>query len=346
MQKILKTSVSNLERFTGSPTVKEPSWDLIKTFLVCVEVESFRKAAGPLGTSFPTVTRRIDSLEKDLGIRLFKRVPEGLVLTDEGQNLLEAAQAMDTAANNFMRTRLSMDDHESGEVTVSVTEGLGSYWVMPKVLEFKRSFPQASLNLRCAMDHADVLRMETDISIQFIEPENPELIRCHLGTIHAYPFAAQSYLDIYGTPETDADLINHSFVQQLAPQLDDNVFFDYFTHDIKNNIAVRTNGSTSHFHAILQGAGIGVLPTYVYALGAPIVPLDIGDRGSHKLDIWLAYHPDVRKVSRKATTIDWIRDIFDTKMHPWFREEFMHPAELLKYVSDDMRLYRESSYKL
>ncbi len=344
MQEILKRTVSKLERFTGNPNIGEPSWDDIKRFLVCVEEASFRKAAVALNTSTATLTRNIDRMEKVLGVRLFKRLPEGAVLTEEGHILLEAAQGMGAAANEFMRTRMSMDDDEKGEVTVSITEGIGSYWVMPKTLEFKRSFPQVSLNLRCAMDSADVLRQEADVSIQFIRPENPDLKVCSLGFLHIYPFAAQSYLDIYGTPLKDEDLKNHSFVQQVAPQIDDSVFLDYFTHDIKNNIALRTNGSAAHFHAILQGSVIGALPTYIYAMGAPLVPLDIENRTSFPLELWMTYHPDVKKVSRKAMTIEWLRDIFDTKMYPWFREEFIHPRELLKYVSDDMRLFGERSY--
>ncbi|MGH1352269.1 MAG: LysR family transcriptional regulator [Methyloligellaceae bacterium] len=346
MPEILKRTVSKLERFTGNPEIGEPSWDDIRVFLVCVEEVSLRKAANALGTSTSTLTRRIDRMEKALGVRLFKRLPEGIVLTDEGASLLEAAQAMGTAANAFMRTRLSMDDDEKGEVTVSITEGIGSYWVMPKVLEFNRSFPQVSLNLRCAMDSADVLRQEADVSIQFVRPENPDLKVCSLGFIHIYPFAAQSYLDIYGTPVKDQDLIKHRFVQQVAPQIDDSVFLDYFTHDIKDNIALRTNGSAAHFHAVMRGSVIGALPTYIYALGAPLVPLDIDNRTSYPLELWMTYHPDVKKVSRKALTIEWLKDIFDTKMNPWFREEFVHPSELLKYVSDDMRLFRESSYLL
>ena len=73
--------------------------------------------------------------------------------------------------------------------------------------------------------------------------------------------------------------------------------------------------------------GIGGLPTYALPLGAEVEPVDIGIK--HQLDIWLTYHEDVRNVKRIALFIDWVRSLFDPKKYPWFRDEFIHPNDLL-----------------
>jgi hypothetical protein len=74
--------------------------------------------------------------------------------------------------------------------------------------------------------------------------------------------------------------------------------------------------------------GIGVLPTYIVALGTDLIPVDLGVR--HEIDIWMTYHPDVRSVRRVSVFIDWLRSLFDGKRYPWFADEFIHPRDLLR----------------
>jgi hypothetical protein len=59
-----------------------------------------------------------------------------------------------------------------------------------------------------------------------------------------------------------------------------------------------------------------------------VIPVDIGIR--HQMDIWMTYHPDVRSVKRVAIFVDWVRSLFDAKKYPWFRDEFIHPRDLVK----------------
>jgi hypothetical protein len=49
-----------------------------------------------------------------------------------------------------------------------------------------------------------------------------------------------------------------------------------------------------------------------------------------QFDIWLTYHPDANKISRIRRLIDWLIASFDPKRFPWFKDEFIHPDDLLK----------------
>jgi hypothetical protein len=66
----------------------------------------------------------------------------------------------------------------------------------------------------------------------------------------------------------------------------------------------------------------------VPALGDPLIPLDIGIQ--FELDIWLAYHPDAKKIPRVKQLIDWTVQSFDGRKYPWFRDDFVHPKDLQK----------------
>ena len=69
-----------------------PSWDDYRFFLATSDAGSFTKAAKDLGVTQPTLSRRIEHLEQQLGARLFVRTKAGVALTPEGKSILQAAR--------------------------------------------------------------------------------------------------------------------------------------------------------------------------------------------------------------------------------------------------------------
>ncbi len=70
--------------------------------------------------------------------------------------------------------------------------------------------------------------------------------------------------------------------------------------------------------------GIGLLRTYVGDCLDGIVPLDIGLRAHD--EILLVFHPGIQDTARVRAVIEWIKDLFDHKTLPWFRDEFHAPT--------------------
>jgi DNA-binding transcriptional LysR family regulator len=210
---------AEMERPSPRSRLDRLSWDDLRVFLSCASGGSLREAAKSLGLSSSTVCRRIDRLEYLLDVELFHRLPDGVMLTPDGQQIAQSVRQMHDALCNFERKRSDQVESSRGEVTIAVTEGLGSYWVMPQLVEFQRDNPRTIVNLYCAMESVDVLRLEADFAIQFIKPTSLELITAKLGKLHIYPFASQGYLQTYGTPRNVQDMVNHRLVEQVAPQL-------------------------------------------------------------------------------------------------------------------------------
>ncbi len=308
--------------------VDEIPWDDVRVFLRCVEGRSFRRAADQLGLNASTVARRIDALERRLGYRLFNRVTEGLLLTVDGRSLTDSARAIERSFFDFYRrTEAPRSDHR-GVVKVSITEGLGTYWVMPLLVDYTRQHPSLIVDLNCAVENADVLKCEADLSIQFVRPEAPDQKVVRLGRLHAYPFASRSYAERFGLPECKEDMRDHRLVDQVGKQMEDGAWARHLGLDsVEGLVGIRSNSSSSVFYAVEHGAGIGALPSYALALDAPVIPVDIGVH--QPIDIWLTYHPDARRTKRIARTIDWFRSIFDSQRYPWFRDEFIHPRDLV-----------------
>jgi DNA-binding transcriptional LysR family regulator len=312
----------------GSSVLDKVSWDDLRIFAVAARELSFRKAASAMRTSSSTVVRRIERLENRLGVRLFDRLPEGVALTKEGRSVFDAALDMERASLS-VRARLDHDLARRGTVRCAVTEGLGTFWIVPHLAEFSRTHPATIVDLRCSTESADVLRMEADVAIQLTRPDRPDQVATRLGRLHIYPFASRRYVETYGTPRNIEELKKHRIVEQTGPQIDEAMVPRLLGRGhIEDIVSMRTNAGAAHFYAVELGIGIGGLATYAQPLGADLVAVDVGIR--HQIDIWMTYHPDVKNVRRVSIFIEWLRSLFDTKRYPWFRDEFIHPNDLLK----------------
>jgi DNA-binding transcriptional LysR family regulator len=307
--------------------LRRVSWDDVRVFLGVVRTLSFRKAATALRTSAPTVIRAIERLESTLEFRVVNRLLDGLALTEKGQAVYRTAQEMERASFT-MRAHLDQGLNVRGIVSCSVTEGLGTAWILPQLAQFSRTHPTTIVHLRCAMEIADVMRMEADVAIQLEKPKRPGAKSVRLGRLHIYPFASREYIDAYGLPKSTDEVAHHRLIHQEAAQVDDRAVQRALNlPSIEGIVALRTNTSTAHGRAIELGMGIGGLPTYIMALGSDLVPIDIGIK--HQVDIWMTYHPDARGVSRVSFFMDWLKTLFDPKRNPWFADEFIHPNELI-----------------
>jgi DNA-binding transcriptional LysR family regulator len=305
-------------------------WEAIHKFLEVARRGSFRSASDHLGLSINSLRRQINELERQLGVTLFTRHVDGVRTTPEGEEILEAARKMELASFSLIRARDSSMPALAGEVRLAVTEGIGTFWLTPRLVEFQRAYPGVLVNLTCAMRSVDVLRLEADASIQLSKPTTPDLKVVKVGRLHIMPFAGRPYVETYGNPKTLDEMRKHRLVLQFADQTTTQELYDQLFPGVplQGFVSMRTNVSSAHLWAISKGAGIGWLPTYVHAIAARIVPVEAVI--NFPFDIWLTYHADAVRIPRVRRMIDWLIDAFDPKRFPWFRDEFIHPHDLPK----------------
>jgi DNA-binding transcriptional LysR family regulator len=323
MSSVQKLSANGSQKREAAPVLR--NWESARIFLEVARSGSFRAAAQGLNVSVNTLRRQIDELERQTGLKLFTRHADGLRMTKEAEQVLGAAKRMELAACDLVR---GPDGYTSirGEVRLSVTEGLASFWVAPHLVEFSRTYPDLLVELRSRMRPADVMRLESEVSIQIVPPTDKDLRVMKVGRMHGMPFASPTYLERYGRPKTVADFKKHRIVLQDAEQVDSMGFARLFPGISQiGMVSLRTNASTTHFWAVVAGAGIGVLPTYGADLRL-LEPLDVGLE--YAWDLWLVYHPDLAKTPRVRLLIDWLVELFSPRRFPCFSDEFIHPRDL------------------
>ena len=301
-----------------------PSWDDFRFFLATSKAGSFSKAASEMGVTQPTISRRVENLEHRLGVRLFDRLPNGVALTAKGESILDAALHIENTVLEIQRNVHGADKRMEGAVRISVTDGLATYWMTPRLLAFQEKNPGIAIEFQCSVEPANALKMETDLSIRSPMPEEANLIAVKLGTLHFVPWASAGYLERHGTPKAPEELLHHRLLDHRAYYGESGEWNDWFAlARAANLISYLTNSSPTLLSAIQSGLGIGMLPTYACECVDGIIPLNLGLRTYSEMR--LVFHPDLQGTARMRATIDWIRSLFNPSLWVWFRDEFHAP---------------------
>ena len=326
-------NIAQLDRRRAS--LDRISWDNMRLLLVLSEAGSFRSAAVVAGISLNTIRSKIDRLERQIGSQLIRRSVEGVSLTQDGYELVSIAKQMRALGKTAERVQATSQGRGS-TVRITITEGLGTFWLVPHLVDFRQKFDNVHIDLRCDMTPPDVLFRDVDIAVQLELPTNPDLIVQKIGTLHLMPYAAESYLRAHGTPSSVDDAKLHKLVWQQSDQVASHLLPMFIDQDVIDNglIAVTTNTSSAHYWAVSKGAGIGFLPTYARVVSRSTQPIDIGL--NLRRDIYLVHHPDSVRCPEVRKVLDWVKGAFDKTKYPWFGDDFVHPDEFERRFNDSV----------
>ena len=126
---------------------------------------SFTRAALELHVTQNAVSAQVKNLEARLGTPLFRRLPRGLALTDEGQALLPLL------SDSFERMHAVLEQFEGGlqrqVVTVAVVGTFAVGWLLPRLPAFQRAHPEVALRLLTNNNRVDLAAEGLDWAIRF-----------------------------------------------------------------------------------------------------------------------------------------------------------------------------------
>ncbi len=310
-------------------------WDdlhLVKTVAV---VQSFRQTAIKLGCSVNTIRARIQRLEKALGTTLFKRSRDGVSLSGDGLVILDVAMEMQSFSNRLQRGTGNNTVVQQGELKISCSEGIGSYWLTPRLSDLHERLPKHIVVLDNDFDQHRIHSPDYDIRIGFAKPTDPDAIIKKLATVHQMLFASEAYVAKYGMPASINDMRDHRLVLLSAPGVKSDAASLFFGEDgARQLIAARFNTGHSLLGAIAGGIGIGALPTYAGAISARLIPLNVPI--TLKFELWLSFDRSGANSLPVREAIDWAHRCFDQARYPWFSDKFIHPRMFKDQLANEL----------
>ena len=241
--------------------------EAIRVFIKAAECGSFSKTGAVLGMSPSSVSRKIDKLEKDLATKLFKRSTRHLVLTDNGESLLErATKAVFDLEAAFKAVR-SEPDEVTGYLRISVFESFGRLRVCPVVPGFLRQHSKVRLELLLDNQLVGLYKDDVDLAIRIGRPEDSRLKARKLVKNHMVLCASPEYLARHGMPTKPHDLADHNcLVLSRSRRV---VWWHFQQGGETEKVQVSGNlisiGGTPLLEAGIQDAGLMMLPEWMVA---------------------------------------------------------------------------------
>lgn len=276
-------------------------WDDLKVLLAFARSGNLVGAGKKLGINASTVSRRLAQLESSLGVRLFDRTPDGLVLTELARGLVPRAELAEQAAL-AVRSRAGEQALPEGTVRLALPEALAVDAVLPALWRFRESLPSISLRILTGREAMDLSRLEADLAIRSVRPAQADLVFRQLAQVAYAPIASAAYL------------------KRARRRRHDLARLDWIAQDFPNEIGARwLRANLPTVRPVLTATSLAVVVRAVgEGLGAAVIPVALcrSIPGLRLLPhafpqppsapFWLVTHGDLRRVPRVAAVWDFI----------------------------------------
>lgn len=252
-------------------------WNLWRVFLALMRTNTLREAAAALGTSHPTVRRKLHALETQLGVLLFERAQQGLRATPEAAELLALAEAVEANVAALRRQASSLSPQIAGEIRVTMPDLIASDLLIQDLADFATTWPQIQLRIEPTYDVKDLMRREADVAIRVMphgESPSGDLVGQKAGTIYAATYGqTDKWIGWWGDERDRAYMETTPFADRPTGVV---------LPDARLQLA-----------ACVAGMGLAGLACF---MADPMLERHTAPRPSH--DLWVLVHPDLRRSPR------------------------------------------------
>lgn len=237
----------------------------IPVFVAVVEKGGFSAAARALGVSKSAVSKRINQLEKQLGVRLLYRTTRKLSLTEAGERYFEHAVRALQAAAEAEDAVAQLQGDPQGTLKISAPMSFGRLHVAPLIPKLLKRYPKLQVELVMDDRPTDLVAAGFDIAIRSGKMADSTLVARKLAPLRQVLCASPEYIAQYGLPSIPAQLTEHNCI--LFSYSSDNNIWTLCAEGEPETVQVsgnyRVNNSEALIEALRAGIGIGRLPTFV-----------------------------------------------------------------------------------
>ena len=157
-----------------------PPLNALRSFEAAARHESFTKAAEELCVTQGAVSHQVKALEQELGVKLFHRERQRLVITEPGrQYLVVVRDALDRIA---LGTERLVQRQNSGVLTVSTSPDFAAKWLVRRLGRFAEAHPDIDLRISATLEHVDFARSDVDVAVRHGDGNWPGLAVTRLCT--------------------------------------------------------------------------------------------------------------------------------------------------------------------
>ncbi|MFH8135960.1 LysR family transcriptional regulator [Pantoea osteomyelitidis] len=157
--------------------------ELMQTFIRIVESGNLSAAATQLGTSQPTISRRLQALEQLLGLKLILRTTHALKLTDDGERCYAQARQLLATWHALEDELTGASDDPVGTLRVRAPHAFGQDQLIAPLVDYLRRYPRLNVEWMLNDRTPDFVAENVDCAIQVGAPTDPSAVAILLAEI-------------------------------------------------------------------------------------------------------------------------------------------------------------------
>ncbi|MBX4134747.1 LysR family transcriptional regulator [Pseudomonas rhodesiae] len=265
---------------------------------------SFTRAAIELCVTQAAVSHQVKSLEAQLNVTLFKRLPRGLMLTREGETLLPVLR------ESFDRVAQTLGQFEGGHYREVLTVGaVGTFavgWLLPRLADFQARYPLIDLRLSTHNNRVDVAAEGLDYAVRFGAGAWHGTDACHLLEAPLTVLCIPAIAEQLHTPH---DLLKHTLLRSYRAD-EWSLWFHAAGLPVDTLVprSIVFDSSLAMMDAALQGIGVALAPALMFTrqLENDLIrqPFDVGiNTGSY----WLTRLQSRAETSAMLAFKEWLQ---------------------------------------
>ena len=233
-------------------------WDDVRVFLAVARAASLSGAGKHLRIDPATVGRRIARLELEIATALFVKSPQGYVLTNAGQRLMERAETVEAAMQAASDVLNTTSEELSGQIRLGAPDGCANYLLPQVCAAICADHPDLDIQIVALPRVFNLSKREADMAIGVSAPTASRLHVQKLTDYKLHLMAARPYLRAHPPIQTVRDLQNHRVIGYIPDMIFDTEL-DYLNDLGIKRVALASNSVSVQFNMVRQGGGIGVV---------------------------------------------------------------------------------------
>ena len=291
------------------------NWDNLRFFLALARAGNPSAAARLLRIDHNTVRRHIGALERELDARLFDPRPDRYALTDEGEILLKIAERIEDAAASAHNRIASREVGIFGTVRIGVPDGLGTFFVAPRLVRLRQQQPGLQIELVVTSRHFNLSRREADMALVVGQPEGKRIRAKKMTDVTMRLYGSASYMAGKPAITSIEDLADHDFVSGVD-EFDFGQALNRVTEDDAPAFVARIacTSVVAQLKAVATGSGLGYFANFIAATEPDLVrvlPAEV----SFRREVWLATHADLSELARIRAVENFLVEHFVNEPH-------------------------------
>ena len=244
--------------------------ELLHTFVRIVEAGSLSAAAEQLAATQPTISRRLQALERQLGVRLLQRTTHSMRLTLDGERCYERARELLSNWASFESDMRGVSDEPEGVLRVIVPHAFGQARLIAPLAQYLLRYPRMQVEWLLHDDRAiqDYIAAGIDCAIQVGEVTDPGLVAIRLSQVPRIVAAAPALLGGAPLPQDPGELAELPWLA-LRTYYRNEVTLSHADSGKRRRFAIAPRFSTDSLFALRSamqhGLGVGIASAWVLA---------------------------------------------------------------------------------